>query len=572
MSGKVGSKLGIFTLVLGVAMSAAQTQPSTISGHVRNLAGIPQMGAVVEILGSPTTAHRVFTDENGFYSIAGLIPGIYSLRVTAPSFLPALRERIGLHAGGSAVVNVTLNTLFEAIQLGPHRGPADADDWKWVLRSPANRPILRMLSAGPQVAAANTNQVSESSNDDHQIKAVVSFLAGSPSEGFGSASDMSTGFSVEKQVFSAGTVGLGGSFGYGEGAQGGVLRASYRHALGNGSEPQLMLTMRTLQTPDLNLRSAAFQSFALTTTDSFNVGDVVELHFGSELQTIQFLGTVTAFSPFGSADLNLSPNTVLEYRYASSAPSTGLDQGFKASPEGLIEPTARISMANFATTIERVHHNEVSISHRTGSGKTRMQLAAYSDRVTDPALTGVGVLGTESGDVLPDIYSGTFTYRGRGLNTEGMRLVLQHELASDLTATLDYSYGGVLDLGASTYSLQNARDNMEVRGRHAIAGKVNGTLPRAKTHWVASYRWTNGPALTPVDWFNASPGQAEPYLNILVRQPIPGTGFLPCHMEAVIDLRNLLAQGYVPVMGQDGHTIYLVQAARSVRGGLAFTF
>jgi hypothetical protein len=43
-------------------------------------------------------------------------------------------------------------------------------------------------------------------------------------------------------------------------------------------------------------------------------------------------------------------------------------------------------------------------------------------------------------------------------------------------------------------------------------------------------------------------------------------------MEAMLDLRNLLAQGYVPVMGQDGRTVYLVQSARSVRGGLAFVF
>jgi len=43
-------------------------------------------------------------------------------------------------------------------------------------------------------------------------------------------------------------------------------------------------------------------------------------------------------------------------------------------------------------------------------------------------------------------------------------------------------------------------------------------------------------------------------------------------MDAVLDLRNLLAQGYVPVVGQDGQTVYLIQSARSVRGGLAFTF
>jgi hypothetical protein len=60
-------------------------------------------------------------------------------------------------------------------------------------------------------------------------------------------------------------------------------------------------------------------------------------------------------------------------------------------------------------------------------------------------------------------------------------------------------------------------------------------------------------------------------LNLFIRQPIPAS-FLAGHMEVLMDLRNLLAQGYVPVMGRDGRTLYLVQSARSVRGGVAFSF
>jgi hypothetical protein len=113
---------------------------------------------------------------------------------------------------------------------------------------------------------------------------------------------------------------------------------------------------------------------------------------------------------------------------------------------------------------------------------------------------------------------------------------------------------------------------MEVQNRQPVAAKVSGSAPHATTRWVASYRWTSGQALTPVDMFDDSPGRADPYFSLYFRQPIPGTGFLPGHMDAVIDIRNLLAQGYVPVMGHDGRTVYLVQAARSVRGGVAFTF
>jgi hypothetical protein len=69
--------------------------------------------------------------------------------------------------------------------------------------------------------------------------------------------------------------------------------------------------------------------------------------------------------------------------------------------------------------------------------------------------------------------------------------------------------------------------------------------------------------------FNTSAGQSDAFLNFFLRQPIPCLGG---HVEAVIDLRNLLAQGYVPVIGQDGQTVYLVDSARSVRGGVAFSF
>jgi hypothetical protein len=404
--------------------------------------------------------------------------------------------------------------------------------------------------------------------EDHELKGTVSFLAGSPSEGFGSA-DMSTGFSLEKSVFSSGTVAVRGNVGYGD-SPATVLRASYSHRMENGSQPQVAFSFRNLPAPGADLRNANLQALALTTSDAFTMGDVLEVRFGSELQTIQFMGRVTAFRPFGTADLHLSPNTVLEYRYATSEPDTRIDKGFDSAPADLSESGPHVSIVNFSPTVEHAHHHELSLSRR--AGKNNLQVAVYSDRVLDPALTGIGELSSDSGQALPDLFSGTFTYRGKNLDTRGLRVVLQRKLASDLTATLDYEYGGVLDLGKQDLSLQDARQWSLCRDRHSVAGKMSGTLPRSRTRWIASYRWINGPALTPVDMFNASAGQADPYLNIFFRQPLPGSRFLNNHVDAVVDVRNLLAQGYVPLLGQDGHTVYLVQSARAVRGGVAFTF
>jgi len=544
-----------------------------ISGYVRDASGAPQMGAAVEVLGSAAQALKVFTDDRGFYSVASLLPGTYSIKVSAPSFLPALREKIGVRAGAKRMVNVTLTTLFEAIQLAPLRSPVDDDDWKWTLRSVANRPILRVLEDGTTVVAQSGESAA-----DHDLKGAVTFLAGSPGQGFGSPSDMTAGFAVERSLLSSGTLQLNGNLGYepdGQGLPAAVLRTTYTNRFNGVFEPSVAITALRLNSPDLNtMPGATLQALSVTSSDRVVLGDMLEIKLGSELQTIQFMGRVNAFKPFGSADLHITPNTVLEYQYASSVPNMGLEDrfgedGFDSASSGLSETAPRMSITGFSPAVERAHHQEVSISQRIG--KNNVQVAFYADSLVDPVLTGVGEMTAESGEVLPDVYSGTFSYQGNDYATRGMRVVLQRKLLSNLTATLEYAYGGVLDLSQPDVQLQDAREWIRAEQRQAMAAKFSGTVPKAKTRWIASYRYTGSRTLTPVDLFDTSAGRSDPYLNLCIRQPIPAS-LLAGHMEILMDLRNLLAQGYVPVMGRDGRTLYLVQSARSMRGGVAFSF
>jgi hypothetical protein len=562
--GKLGTIFGTWTIlfVLSIPVWAAE-RPGAISGYVRNSTGTPQMGAVVEILGAANRSLTVFTNGAGFYNASGLLPGLYTLKVTAPSFLPQIREKIGLRPGASLNVNVTLSTLLDVMQLGPARAVPDDDDWKWTLRSVANRPVLRIFT-DPTLAQGPEKQ-------SHDLRGTLSFLAGSAAGGYGSGSDMSTGFTLERSIFSEGRLAFSGNVGYGDGLPAAVLHAGYSHRLPNGSEPAVGLTVRRFAASDPNLHYAALQALALSAADDFAVGDVVEVKLGSELQAIQFLGHVTAFRPYASLDYHTSTNTVLEYDYATSRPNLlRSEKGFDSAPADMSETDPRVSLLGYSPQIESAHHQEVSLSHR--AGKTNFQLAVFEDRVADPALTGVGEVTAAGGYLLPDISSGTFSYEGRNLDTNGLRVVLQRKFSSDLTATLDYAYGGVLSLSQPDIPLQQAQSFMSTQRRHALAAKLAGTLPHTHTRWIASYRWVNGTAITPVDMFSASPGQSDPYVNIFIRQPIPSLGFLPGHMEAIIDVRNLLAQGYIPVLGQDGQTVYLVQAARSLRAGLSFTF
>jgi hypothetical protein len=553
------NKLAIWAIVLGIALPVwAADQPGAIAGYVRNAAGRPQMGAVVQILGAANSTLTVFTDDAGHYVASGLLPGFYTLKVTAPSFLPSLREKIGLDPGETVHINITLSTLLSFMQIGPIRKLPDDDDWKWTLRSVANRPILRALD----------DPASSEDKQSHDLSGTLSFLAGSDAAGYGTGSDMSTGFNVERSIFADGHLAFSGNVAYGDNmTPAGVFRTKYTHDMVDGSEATIGLRVMRFAPSDPNLHNAALQALALSAGDELVMDDVVELKFGSELQTIQFLGHLSAVRPYGTADVHLSPNTVLEYDYSTSRPDMRTEKGFDSAPADLSESNPRVSLLGFNPKIENAHHSELGVSRRFGNNS--IQVAAFADRVGDPALTGVGEVTAAGGFLLPDISSGTFSYTGQNLDTNGVRAVLQHKFASDLTATIDYAYGGVLDLTNPDVPIANAQQFISTVRRHAVAAKLSGTAPHTHTRWIASYRWVSGGALTPVDMFNAGPGQSDPYLNIFIRQPIPSLGG---HVEALIDIRNLLAQGYIPVLGQDGETIYLVNTARSMRAGVSFTF
>ena len=561
--------LGWLAVAVSLCISAgAGTAPGSISGSVKDSSGVAQMGAVVEMLAVGTGQHVLaFSDADGHFNLAGLAPGNYDLRVTAPSFLPTVREDIALAAGATKIVNITLNTLFEAARMVPSRKRDNEDDdsWKWTLRSTSNRPILRFDDGIPVVV--------EAGQSDHGLKGSLAFMAGGSNEGYGSASDLGTSFTLEQSIFSTGILAFDGNVGYGAGTgtPDGILRASYSTSGGeNGSPHQLAFTMRRFTGPDLLVHRGSLQALALSSYNTFSLGDSLDLQYGGELQTIQFMGRANAFRPYGSIDWHVGDNTVIEYRYSTSEPTTRASKGFDSAPADFSESGPRMTLLNGAPLLENAHHHEISISQRLGD--TRLQVAYFRDRIKDPELLGVGDMVTDTGDVLPDVYSGTFSYNGGALNAQGARLVVQRKLTPDMTMTLDYAYGGVLNLEQPGVDWDAIHADLRQVWRHSAAIKLNGTVPRWNTEWIVSYRWTSGGALTPVDLFNASTGQTDGFFNLFVRQPMPRVHFMPGRMEALIDLRNLLAQGYVPVLGPDGSTVYLVQSARSVRGGVAFTF
>src|SRR5258708_466715 len=149
-------------MLLTVAMRVAAAQGAAVSGVVRDAEGVAQLGALVQVVAENSAVlGTAFTDLHGRYLIPHLVPGKYEVRASAALFVPAMRDNLQLRAGAQAVVNLTLNTLFESATWVPaERRKADepSDDWKWTMRTAANRPILRLAEdadviMGPSSAA-----------------------------------------------------------------------------------------------------------------------------------------------------------------------------------------------------------------------------------------------------------------------------------------------------------------------------------------------------------------------------------------------------------------------------------
>ena len=216
-----------------------------------------------------------------------------------------------------------------------------------------------------------------------------------------------------------------------------------------------------------------------------------------------------AFRPSGTLDLHLTSDLILEYRYTTERAQHRASKGFDSAPADLSESGPRMTMVNGVPLLENAHHHEVSLSQRIGQQQGAGRLFQRSRQ-------GSGVawgwrIDSEPGDILPDVYSGTFSFNGGMLEAQGVRLVLQRRFSDGITATADYAYGGVLDLEQPDVDWNVVRSSLEHGWRHTAALKLNGGIPHCGTTWIASYRWTSGDnTLTPVDLFNASAGQTDP--------------------------------------------------------------
>jgi hypothetical protein len=586
-----------------IASAAAPSSKLTgaLAGYVRDLSGVPQMGATVLLFNRyDRLVSRALTNDQGQFDFPSLSPETYSIRVSLANFVPAIKQQIAVQPGMRSVLAINLASVLSSIEL-IYNTASDgvmSDEWKWVLRSSmATRPILRF---GPGLvdisdpAKGDRNKSTEAIFSDTRGLVKVSSGEEGPLSMLSSQQDLGTSFALATSVFGNTQVQVAGNVGYSTAA--GMPAAGFRTSVsrteGGDLGPEVNITMRQLSLPGrvggaFNAASQdnapLLRTMSIGVLDRVEIMDGVRLDYGASMESVQFFDRLNYVSPFARLTYDLGSAGSVELGYSSGAPPAELlavsspdeDAGLQRDLSALsIFP--RVSLRDRRARVQRAGNYEVGY-HKV-SGTRRYSLGLFRETVSNATITlaAPGDFLAANEDLLPDLASAQASVFNVGsFERLGMMASVTQSLGERWNVSLGYGNGGGLTPARQdldTPSADDLRAIMRGTRRHWALAQLNGEIPTVGTRFTTSYQWTDSNSIVPGHIYVTQRLQAPIGWNVRIHQPIRGFGLMPGRLEANAELRNLLAQGYMPISYGNGQRLLLMQAPRAVRGGLSFVF
>ncbi len=544
---------------------------------------------------------KTFTDDTGHYSLPRLGPGLYQVKATTSMYLPTIRPDLRLAQNSRAIVDLTLSTLYQALAwlpAEPRTAASPKDDWDWTLRLSANRPLLRLLNTGdstrgPQASDAGVAvetadgpimiQTGEhgSSSGSRQRQVLVRSGVRSFGEGGTMQQMVWTGGDSDSQAMLFGAQSAVDPSGLDRLS----TTAAYRRQL---TPDRSMLTIVTMtDRPEIaEGGNSGLTTLHVRSASTIHMGDLAEISVGAELTAAHFgnSGMVTGSHPFAQFSIHPNNATTVEYQLLTAPTMDGAD----SMEEQAQHDAPGLSAIGGRLYLEQGLHQELSVTRTMGRHWTG-KLGVFDDSLNHPAvegavynapsaakigaslppLSGAGnAAAFSTSDVLYDPGTGTIAVSGAGYHgAGGILAMLRDQLNPDTWMSLRYELGEAVTLADSA---PGAAGLFGAQHASTIAFAGGTDIPGAGTVIQASYRWQPVNTLTAVAPFESdTPG---PYLGFELRQPLHLERLSTGRMEAVLEVRNLLAEGYRPFLSQDGTTVYFAQAQRCLAAGIAFTF
>lgn len=556
-----------------------------ILGQVRNGVGVAQMGAAVYLYNRyDELVRRSLTGEQGRFAFDALAPGLYSIRVVLASFVPAERRNIAVLPNSENRLDINLASVLSSVDLAPsttQRGTLMSDEWKWVLRSSqSTRPVLRMLPdlrSAPQhrtVAVSNTTGVVKISAGEGQSLAR------------GSQQDLGTAFAMATSLAGAGLVQMSGNVGNGQNSAtpAAGFRTSYTRQVTEGFSPEVALTMRQMTlAPRAGTGMALgagggpmLRTMSLAFVDHVEVADNVKVDYGFDMQSVTYLDRLNYLSPFLRATYDAGDLGRVRVAYSSGAHPTELLARDEAVAGGFDQELAalalmpRVSLSRSRAVVERTQSYEMGYERVEGS--RTYSVGAYQELVSNAAfmLSGAGGMISAS-DLLPDLNSQSSIFNIGSYQRVGYTAAVKQALGDRFDVGVAAGRAGALLPGVAPAVLEDAnaiRGGFRQGQRAWLTVRASGRVPRAGTHVTANYGWTDFKVLMPAHVYLTQKQTQDVGWNLYIRQPLPAMSGLPWRIELTAELRNLLAQGYVPL----GPRTILTNSPRALRGGLNFVF
>lgn len=564
-----------------------------ILGQVKSASSVAQMGATVLLYNRyDQLVRQALTNEQGKFAFDALAPDLYSIRVTLASFVPAIRRNIAVAAGAESLLQINLANLLSSVDLLPSSGSHGtlmSDEWKWVLRtSQATRPVLRFL---PSIASSRSHAASAMFSDTTGLVRVSAGDADSFTTG--NQQDLGTAFALATSLFGSARVQFSGNLGYAgnAGMPAAGFRTTYSRTTSGGSNPEVTLSVRQLYLPNRASTGMiastngvpVLRTASLAVRDKLELSDALHVEYGFSLESVSFVERLNYVSPFARATYNFGDKGSMRFAYSSGTQPTELvAHGGGAGPENTpalnqdlaaLALLPRVSLRDGQAHVQRTESFELAYEFVEGS--RTYSAGVYRDGVTNAALTMSAPNGFVSAtDSLPDLGSRSRIFNVGNYQRVGYTAAVTQALGDHLNVSVAAGRTGALVADARE-ALSNDADDLRALIHRAqrswVTARVSGTVPGSGTRISTSYGWTDYRALMPEHLYLAQQTSQVTGWNVNVRQPLPMIPGWPGRLEATAELRNLLAQGYLPLVA-DGRRALLTNSPRAVRGGLAFIF
>jgi len=365
---------------------------------------------------------------------------------------------------------------------------------------------------------------------------------------------------------------------------GSSVATAFRRNLMKGDPQELALTVHqlsfaegvSLTSGDPHQNNNHAQAIVISYTHTRRIARTVSLTAGFEADYLAAAADAVTALPFAQLEYRLTPSSGLTFSYGAARA-----QGNGSLLERISELNAfpRVTLRGNRPELERLNHAEVKYTRRLGKA-SRMEIAAYRDADHNAALWAFGsprAFRRLAGNVLPNPASNGVTLNAGSFDSSGIRVAFSQHLAKNIEAGVVYSTGdtlAVLNTGddPAADSHGNLRQFLRRQRTQAIACRASYRVPASLTKIVTSYEWLPRGRVNALDPYSQVAYDVQPYLGLQIRQPLPTLAFLPAHIEALADFRNLLAEGYVPLSRSSDERFLLTPAYRSFRGGFSVEF